>query len=391
MVLAVGFFIGENDMAVIERVKAFAAQWLALTDGQLTVLATWIAATHLVERWESVPYLQVSGTMPGTGKTQVLKVIEKLAPLASRPMVIRPAAIVREIAEASAAHDGKFQLVMLFDEAERLSSGRTDDTRACLATGYSRGATWPVSKGTEVIKMPSFGFKAFALIGDLQPVLRARCIMLDMEPGKTKRKIDMERTAFDAEASELQAELHAVAQGVNGAHRPADWLDLRHAEIWTPIMTTAALMHATADTVRTLERASIDLTALHRRAPRPHLIDHDRAQDAEHARMSTRLVADAARIALADDPAESAMFSADLLAGLKDITTAPWRNWPNETGLDERALAGLLARHGVLQPVGKSGEPSPVQRGKGRAGRRQARGYKKGDIIAAAKRIAAEE
>ena len=374
-------------MAVIERVKTFVGQWVSASDAQLTVIATWIAATHLVDRWESVPYLQVSGTMPGTGKTTVLKLIERLVPLASRPMVIRPAAIVREVAEAQAAHDGKPLLVLLFDEAERLSSSRTDDTRACLATGYSRGATWPVSRGVEVIKMPSFGFKAFALIGDLQPVLRARSIMIDLEPGKPKRSFTNERTAADAEAAELQAELFQAAKTANGAFRVADWLDLRHAELWTPMLTTAALMKASDATVRVLEMASIDLTALHRREPRPHLIDRDRAADAEHARMSIRLLKDAARIVGEDDPKEANIFTADLLAALKGIAIAPWRNWPNDTGLDERALAGLLARHNVNLPVGKTGETAPVQRGRGRKDRKVARGYRKAEIVLAAAKL----
>lgn len=372
---------------IIEKLRAFLGQWVSATDAQLTVVATWIAATHLVERWESVPYLQISGTMPGTGKTTMLKLIERLVPIAERPMVIRPAAIVRSVAQAMAARDSVADLVLLFDEAERLSSNRTDDTRACLATGYSRGATWPVSKGTDVIKMPSFGFKAFALIGDLQPVLRARSIMIDLEPGKPRRSFVYEKTAADAEAAELRAELETVAAKANGSYRPADWLDLRHMELWTPIMTTAALLKATDATVRVLETASIDMTALHRRDPRPHLIDRDRAADAEHAQMSIRLLKDAANVVAADDAAESAIFSADLLAGLKSIPIAPWRNWPNETGLDERALAGLLARHGVTQPMGKSGEPVPVQRGKGRTGRKQARGYRKQDIILAAAKL----
>lgn len=373
---------------VIEKVKAFIGQWINATDAQLLVIATWIAATHLVERWESVPYLQISGTMPGTGKTTVIKLIERLVPLASRPMVIRPAAIVREIAEAQAAHDGKPLLVMLFDEAERLSSKSLDDTRSCLATGYSRGAWWPVSKGTEVIKMPSFGFKVFALIGDLQPVLRARSIMIDLEPGKPKRNSAYERTALDAEASELREELATAAETANGTFRQADWLDLRHAEIWTPMVTTAALMKASPATVAAIERASMDLTALHRRDQRPHLIDKDRAADAEHARMSTRLLLDAAKIVAADTAGEANIFTADLLAGLKAITIAPWRDWPNDTGLDERSIAGLLARQGVNLPLGAKGEAVVVTRGKGRQGRRVARGYRKADITRAAAKLA---
>jgi hypothetical protein len=376
-------------MGVIEKVKQFLGQWVSATDQQLTVVATWIAATHLVQRWESVPYLQISGTMPGTGKTTLLKLIERLVPLADRPMVIRPAAIVRSIAEAQAAHDGIPFLVMLFDEAERLSSARLDDTRACLATGYSQGANWPVSRGLEVIKMPSFGFKAFALIGDLQPVLRARCLMIDMEPGKAPRSFTVERTAADAMAAELRTELAMAAEIANGAYIDVHWLDMRHRELWTPIMTTAALMKASPATYRTLERASMDLTALHRRAIRPHLIDQDRAADAEHAQMSVRLLRDAVQIVNADDPKEANIFTADLLAGLKAIEIAPWRNWPNDTGLDEKALAGLLARHGVNLPKskGKAQEPVPVQRGKGRKDRKLARGYRKSDILQASAKL----
>lgn len=352
---------------VIERWIGFLRRYLHISDAQALVMALWAIHTWLFEKFGSTPYLEVYAPNKGMGKTRVLEALELLVRGAERMPTARIAPIVRLIHE----HQGKCTL--LIDEAEKLAQGAINETRSALAAGYRRGSTHPVTTAQGVVRFPTFCPKAFALIGNIQPILRDRSIPILLQRGKPDADLLAEYAQATEAAEALKAELFKFSQQTGAFSHPAieipEWLYGRDAEIWTPLFAIARAMGLHKDTLEALTAASVDLSALKELDALPSRPTVAEDQGDIELQAAERLLKDVAAIV---QPGDKAIPTEELLTRLRAVPTAPWRSWRGK-GLDAIVLSALLSRYRLT--------PENV-----RIGKRVVKGYKVTEINAAARR-----
>lgn len=352
---------------LIDRWITFVRRYAFVSDAQGLVLALWAVHTWIFEKFGATPYLEVYAPNRGMGKTRVLEVLQLLVRGAELQPTARIASIVRLIAE----HQGKS--TFLIDEAEKLGQGAINETRSALAAGYRKGSTHPIVTAQGVVRYPTFCPKAFALIGNIQPILRDRGIPILLQRGKPQADLLAEYGQAKEVAEQLKTDLFKFAQQTGAfAHPPQEmpeWLYGRNAEIWTPIFSIAQAMSLHKATMDLLVAASVDMSALKELEPLPNKpgVDAD-AADIE-LQAAERVMADVQRV-MADG---ADIQTEDLLARLRAIPTAPWRSWRGK-GLDAISLAALLSRYGL--------QPKPIRFGKGRKNSEVKRGYRAAEVKA---------
>ena len=373
---------------LIVRWREWFKAYIVMSDAQATLLAVYAIGTWFADRFSVAPYLSVTAHTKRSGKTTVLDCLLFVCRGAEKFATIMPKAIVRLIDQTN----GK--ITVLIDEAEKLSNASLGDTRTMLATGYRRGATHPIPSGRTVIRFPTFCWKVFASIGDIQDVLRDRSIVFDLQRGMPSRMLSENWEVAQAEANDLIQELakfsrHAMRiENMDDATAripfvPADWLSSpRDREIWTPLFSVARAFGLHKDDYDQLVALSVDISNFKEWISREHgprgRAYHDAAaeRDATDKTMADRLLRDMLTVLQPFvDAGHTHVHSSILVDALRGIHTAPWRSW-NGQGLNEINLAALVSAHGLAPKVG--------QMGKGKT-RKQGSGYKVADIRAAAK------
>src|SRR5882724_5202456 len=98
---------------LVERIAEWMGGYLSTGDTELgLVLALWSIGSWVTERFYSWPYLAVTASTKGAGKTRVLELLKPLCQNALLTVNPSPAGVLREIRNTN----GKFTL--LWDEAE---------------------------------------------------------------------------------------------------------------------------------------------------------------------------------------------------------------------------------------------------------------------------------
>lgn len=219
-----------------------------VTEGDLDLLALWIAHTYLVLETYTTPRLLLDSPMPGSGKTTVL---EHINVLAHHPMMA--ASLSSPAMLARALENGP--RTILIDEADRSLDESKDgvgELLAVLNSGYKRGGQRPTlapSKdgGWDVREMSTFGPVAMAGNSpNLPPDTRQRCIRVLLFPDldETVEESDWELIEDDVKA--LAARVAAWADGVRETIRttrpelPAG-IKGRNREKWLPLMRVAIM------------------------------------------------------------------------------------------------------------------------------------------------------
>lgn len=325
---------------LIERWTAFLRQYLVLETTQDLVLALWAMHTWIYERFGATPYLSITATHSQAGKSNALKATALLSRNSRVYSTIRPLAVVRLIEQ----NDGAFTCCL--DEAEKLRSASLGDTRSLLATGYQRGSTHPLTVGQKVVEFRTFCPKAFASIGDIQPILRARSIIIDMRRGTPARSFTLEYETAQAQADELIGEfvnfMKASKQTRIAVVDPV-WLSQpRDREIWTPLFSLASFLGLHKDALDALTGWSVDNAHFKLLPPREHYSAQDET-DAEERTMAELALRD---IKASYRDGETFLPSAVIVDRMRAIVTAPWRSWRGH-GLNEIVLAALLSRYGL--------------------------------------------
>jgi uncharacterized protein DUF3631 len=354
---------GMTGQELLDRWVAWIRQWVVLTDGQAYTVALWAMHTWVYEHFAASPFLCIVASTKRSGKTTLLKICRALSRAGLEMPTVRVLSMAREIEAA----DGKIS--MFWDECEKLRHGTLDETRSVFAASYVRGAFHSANGERFRIYSP----KAFALIGDVQDVLRDRSIVIDLMRGKPARSFTLNREAAEAQAVELSDEF----MGWFAAHKieripifDPEWLESsRDREIWSPIFSLAKLLSVNAATFDTIAGAAVDIANVKSGPMRSYHSSVDE-ESTEERMMSERCLLDL-RKAFADG--EAFLPSSVAVDRMRKDPYAPWRNW-RQQGLSEQLLATLLDVHGVRPVVG--------QIGKGRKERTQVRGYKRADVFA---------
>lgn len=350
---------------------AFFRRYVVMTEAQALVVALWAINSWVYDRFASVPFLEIVATTKRSGKTTLLNCLRLTTRGAEQFATVRILTLFKMIE----AKEG--QITILVDEAEQFSRPNLGELRAGMATGYLAGAQHAVAMGNKIHRYRTFAPWAFAQIGNVHPVLRDRCIEVELTRGTPDALLSDDVEAARATADTLIAGL--VAHSKQHPRVPmasADWLTGRERQLWTPIVSVATWLGVHADTMKALQAASVDLGLLKTQPPKTWHSEQDET-DAEERDMATRVLADLARVL---EPGETFIPSTVAVERLRRIEIAPWRGWRG-TGLNEQSLGALLARYGVSSIIG--------QIGKGKA-RKQLRGYTAAQVANAARAEAGE-
>lgn len=356
-----------NGQRLVDALEAWIGGYLFLADRDVPlVLALWAIGSWCFDRFYTWPYLAVTASVKGAGKSRVL---ELLAPLTRNSLMTAaptPAFVLREARNLG----GHFTL--LWDEAEAASSDQKSFLSEVLNSGYRKGQVIGRAKGPdETVKYPSYFPKAFALIGDTTGTVRDRSIVLTMIRGNAAREYYPEVAAGEgaALAGQIQATLADGDSSIASA--PPMWLDARDREIWGAMFGLVEWLQLDRKTVERLERWAADNVAS-KTAPARRNTSYESEDDATVGAYGERALRDLAGVLA---PGEGAIWSRVAVERMRALPTGPWRTFKG-TGLSEALLANLVSRFGV--------QPKYVRmvKGKGAKAAPTSRGYTAADILA---------
>ena len=167
-----------SEQQLFDEVRQYVWDHLDLQMGY-DILAAWILASWMPERWRAVPYLFFYGP-PGSGKTWALEI---LASIGLRPFIAYNAslaAIFRVLDE--------YHLTLFLDETEVYMQEHRMEMLSLLNNGYRRGgkALRTVETYKDGVKdskprpFDVFGFKSLTGTKELIDTLMSRCIIFNM-------------------------------------------------------------------------------------------------------------------------------------------------------------------------------------------------------------------
>ncbi|ORB70854.1 hypothetical protein BST44_22760 [Mycobacterium scrofulaceum] len=301
----------------------------------MTAVTLWVAATHLLDRFDFAPRLVIRSALKQSGKSRLLEVVAEMVHAPLKQFNATTPYIFRSLDEKPRT--------LLIDEADALFGTRTkadlnEDLRALLNAGFQRGATIGRTVGPmhEPHEFPVFAMAALAGIGRMPDTIEDRAIVVLMQRRKPDEKVEPYRLSRDrADLTEVRAKVQewtaTVPEDV-GAMRPDIPVDDRPADLWEPLIIVAEL--AGGEWPERARLACKALTARH--------IEDDTA--------SVQLLADIREmftVALRHEcfrPGEVGMFkSEDLCSALRGLPDSPWR----EIDLTPSKLGRRLSEFGV--------------------------------------------
>lgn len=354
---------GAGDM--LRRIEAFLRSYLSFPDDRYYIpLALFAILQHCwYDCFDEVPYLSVSAMVKSAGKTRVLELLQFLGGDGKAVLLdgsVTLAALYTETDEKK---------VVLIDESERLQNPHST-FRPILNGGYRSGQTLKRKIGSEIKSFSIFCPKVFAQIGDVHDSLRDRCIVVEMQRTMSGSRMEYVRQFAKEEATDIA---HAIEEALEGRvseirdaylnyhnlYPTLGFLPDRDRELWKPLFALCQVF--APDQIHDLERSAADIAALKTVPPRrfEHLKgEEEKARKLEYAERLLRdvqsVVGDRERIT-----------TADLLKGLRDIGTSPWRTYEG-TGITDISLAALLKPFGVEPKtirVRPKGEPKSTAKG----------------------------
>jgi hypothetical protein len=187
-----------NQVALYKQVRTFIQDYFfSLDDRVYDIMASWVMATYIQEKWFVAPYLFFFG-LRGTGKTRAMEVLQSIC---YRGFLGMPslAALFHGIQE--------WKIVFFLDETEILNNEGKTDIIGCLNMGYRRGQHFlrmnKTDEGMDLEPYDVFRMKCLAGTDTLKDTLESRCI-----PIKTsKNLVPVKFRIHEREAATLRAQL----------------------------------------------------------------------------------------------------------------------------------------------------------------------------------------
>jgi hypothetical protein len=369
----------QRKVVPLDTIEAYLRSYLSFPNDQpFLPLALFVLLEHCWDEcFDEVPYLLISAATQGSGKTRVLELLLFLAGAEKAILLdgdITRAALYTEI-ETMAR-------VILIDEAEKLQSP-SSPFRPILNSGYRREATVLRKIGGENAEFSIFCPKVMAQIGDVYSSLRDRCITIEMrrmqEAGQRKEFVhQVAKEEGRAIVKELEDTLPEYLDDIRHAYlnyhelypQSLDFLQQgRDKEIWKPLFAICQVI--APERIPELSKSAIDIATFKTRPIRR--LGDLRGEEEKMRRLeyTERLVRDALTVVGAHDR----IASVELVRGLREIPTSPWRSYEG-AGITEISLAAMLSLFGV--------EPTTIRfKPKGEP-HSTAKGYYRKDMVAGA-------
>ena len=160
----------------LELVHHVLQEWIDVQPHEYVGSALWILHAHVFNRFEVTPRLALLSPVRGCGKTNALKLFEKLTPNAARYENVTAAVLFRLLDEGGHT--------LLLDEGDNIGLKMDHIMRRVLNGGYDRGGhTGRVVNGIPR-EYSTFGPLAIGAIGTLPLPLMQRSIIINMQRSK---------------------------------------------------------------------------------------------------------------------------------------------------------------------------------------------------------------
>lgn len=223
-----------------DAVRAFITRYVSIGDTEADALALWAIHTHAFAASETTPYIAISSTGPGTGKTRCLETLELLVANPWLTGRVTGPALVRKVAAE--------RPTLLLDETDALFTGHVrsqEVLRGVLNSGYKLGGKASYAQGGGYVDLDVYCPKAFAGIGALPGTIADRSIPVLMRKRTAFQKVErLRRRDVRGESRVprmLAARFAATQLDALRAARPEipPQLDDRAADVWEPLLAIA--------------------------------------------------------------------------------------------------------------------------------------------------------
>lgn len=355
------------DRRIVRDVEKYINEYVGFADNYSLPIALWVLATYTFPSFDAFPYMVITADTKRSGKTRLAEIISFCCSNPRFFTAMTPSTMFNII---EAEHP-----VVIFDEAETLSSESQGVMSQVLNAGYRKGSKVPRMVGKDQWKeYDTYSPKIFVLIGDVRDTLRDRSIIVRMKRMDTPTRFVHEVVKAkgaelrDEITTELEPHLQAIAQAYMD-FKGIEFLTDRDEEIWSPLFVMAQIF--CPERMAELSRIAVDM-ATEKTVAKRRYVDmgesEDAAQDNEY---KLRLLSDLLTVMNG-----KSMSSQDAVNGLREMPTAPWRKFRGD-GITMHNIADMLSQFGV--------RPVPV-----RSGKKVFRGYKLETVRAAVRKHVAK-
>ncbi len=358
---------------MLSKIESYLRSYLSFPDDKYFLpLSLFAILEHCWDEcFDEVPYLSVGAMVMSAGKTRVLELLSFLAGEEKAILVdgsVTPAALYTEIEQKK---------VILIDESERLQNPHSQ-FRPILNGGYRRGQTVLRKLGGQNVKFSIYCPKVFAQIGDLHETLRDRCIVVEMQRTMVGNRKEYGRQEAKEQGKDIASEIAAVVLertedihdsylNYHNLYPSMNFLRDRDREIWKPLFTLCQMF--APERLPELERSAIDIATLKTIPVRRFERLKDEEERARKLEYAEHLLRDALTVLGERDR----ITTADMVKGLRDIGTSPWRSYEG-TGITDISLAAMLKLFGV--------EPKTIRVKPKSEPNSTAKGYLRADMVA---------
>lgn len=330
----------------LARLQDLIARYVVLSDDQRLIVALWIVHTHLVQYFETTPYLAVTSPTKQCGKSQLLKLLKYLTPRSWLAVLPSEAVVYRQIHAVMPT--------LLLDETDTIFSPRTADKheglRAILNAGYSKGAAVPrcIGNSSTPQDFRVFCAKVLAGIGTLPDTVADRSVPIRLQ--KKKRSEHIERFREPQVAVEAQPYYENIVRWAeeNGpalaAARPAlpEELSDRMQDACEPLIAIAEKLDCGDEARAALVR----------------LLTAERADSTEEA--SLKMLRDIRTIFDAQPDTTTGLPTSAILM---QLNADGWSDWHGR-GMNARDLAWFLGHYEIKAQTVRTGTgPGDTARG----------------------------
>ncbi len=231
----------EEGFALVgDAVRGFLTRYVSLGEHEADALALWVIHSHAFAASETTPYIAISSSGPGTGKTRCLETLELLVANPWLTGRVTGPALVRKVAAE--------RPTLLLDETDALFSGHVrsqEVLRGVLNSGYKLGGKASYAQGGGYVDLDVYCPKAFAGIGSLPGTIADRSIPILMRKRTAFQQVErLRRRDARGEARVprmLAAGFAATQLDLLRDARPEipAVLDDRAADVWEPLLAIA--------------------------------------------------------------------------------------------------------------------------------------------------------
>jgi hypothetical protein len=307
------------------------------------VIAAWVAAAWLSDKWDKFPHLAITSPEKRCGKTTLLSLLTPVVPRPLDTTNISPAALWRVVVQR--------QPTLLLDEAQSLArrgSESAEVLREVFNASIERNAKVIRCAGPnhDIVDFPIYCPKVIALIGSLDGVLADRSLPVEVSLKTDADAVLRYRSRAVASrgqdlSKKLQKWAEASARRAAAVYYTLEPFNIRNDRMADLLLPLQAVLMVSAGPGPGPAPDRVGLEVLQKYA---NALD---ARDREQEMLSpgVRLLAACRDIFLA--AGKSFLPTTDLIKLLVRREEEPWRRWCNGEHITPEALANLLRPYGI--------------------------------------------